>query len=93
MFRAVGVKKGKELVVEYNNGKVTFNGKEDYFLEKEFFALLETCPGLENYTPEDPRDPVNVYGALEVFFYPCPEIETDEEINVPYVSEEGGWQV
>jgi len=70
MIKSEGVKDKKKMVVEYDNGKFTFNGKEDNIYEPEINILLKTdLPMFGTYCSIDPEDELNIVGKLQNYFF------------------------
>lgn len=70
MIKAEGKKGGKRLVVVFDDGKYTFNGKEDKGLEMELIALLKTeIPTFGTYCSTNADDETNIIGKLREHFF------------------------
>lgn len=82
MIKAKGKKDGKNLSVEYNNGKFTFNGKADDILNAELDILLKSgLPIFGTYISDDTQDEINIVGKLrEYFFDNEADVKSDPEI-------------
>ena len=82
MIKADAKKNGKNLIVEYENGKFTFNGKEDESLETELRILLKAkLPIFGTYIAKDAMEELNIIGTLgEYFFDKGTIVESDPEI-------------
>lgn len=83
MIKAEGIKDNEKLVVVYEDGKYTFNGKEDKLLEGELKTVLRMdIPVLGTYCSTDPEDELNIIGKLQEHFFDAYAVVTsDKEIK------------
>lgn len=69
-IEATGKKNGKSLIIVVEDGKFTFNGKEDSLLKRILDADLKLCPVFAGtYIPEDAYEDVNILNVLENYFF------------------------
>ena len=90
MFKAKGMKRGAPMIVEYDHGKMLFNGEPDPVYELDLRMELDYCHTIGAYIPYDPEEPINIYSVLSYEFFDgfAEYVETDEKIPT-LESEEG----
>ena len=90
MIRAEGKKKGKKVVVEYENDIFTFNGKQNDLYMAELNVMLDAKLTLfGTYHAENSFDELNIAGVLrEYFFDEWAKVECDPELDVGWTKGE-----
>ena len=70
MIKAEGIKDRHKMTVIYEDGKYTFNGKENEIYKAQMDVLLSSeLPIFGTYISTDPSEELNIVGKLATYFF------------------------
>lgn len=88
--KAVGKKDGKNLKVEYNDGKFLFDGLENILYESEMkFELGRRHPFGGTYFPDKDSD-LNIINVIENYFFDFNTHVDFEDADIDEIESEAG---